>query len=138
VDTGEARRRLAKVEAEFHRVVNAIAKVGLGPALESKLASLERQKRNLAADVRAADRSIQLPDMSAIRARWRAVVDDLGNLPKRASPSELAAARRSLQSLIGIVRVDRDGKGYADIGVGVPTFVVAGARCPSYTRGAFA
>ena len=107
--------------------MDAIAKVGLSPALESKLASLECQKRDLAANLRAADRRIQLPDISVIRGKWRAVVDDLGNLPKCAAPSELAVARKSLQSPIGTVRVDREGKGYADLSIGVPTFVVAGA-----------
>lgn len=28
--------------------------------------------------------------------------------------------------MLGILRVDGDGKGYADLSIGVPTFVVAG------------
>jgi len=60
-------------------------------------------------------------------AKWRTVVENLGNLPKLALPSEVEAARRSLQSLLGIVRVDRQGKGYADLSIGVPTGMVAGA-----------
>jgi hypothetical protein len=64
-----------------------------------------------------AERTIQLPDMSMITAKWRTVVEDLGNLSKLATQTEVFTARRTLQSLLGIVRVDRDGKGYADLGL---------------------
>lgn len=77
--------------------------------------------------MQVADRTIQLPDISVITAKWRAVVDDLGNLRKLATPPEVETARRTLQSLLGIVHVDRDGKGYADLSIGVPTGMVAGA-----------
>lgn len=132
VDTSATRSQLAEVEAELARVVDAIAKVGLSPALESKLASLECRKRDLTAEVRAAVRSVDIPDAELIAATWHAAVDNLGELPKLAEPSEVEAARRSLQALIGVVRVDRDGKGYADISVGVPTGMVAGARSQRY------
>jgi hypothetical protein len=124
VDTGAARKELAAVDADLQRVVDAIAKVGLSAALESKLADLEARKRSLIVELQAAGKTIQLPDMSIITAKWRTVVEDLGNLPKLATPTEVGTARQTLQALLGIVRVDRDGKGYADLGL--PTNMVAG------------
>lgn len=64
--------------------------------------------------------------------------EELGSLPKRPTPPEVETARKTLQSLYGIVRVDREGIGYADVAIGVPANMVAGARCPSYTRNASA
>jgi hypothetical protein len=75
-----------------------------------------------------------LPDISIIRAKWRAVIEDLGNLPKLATPPELDAARKSMQSLLGIVRVYRNGIGYADLSIGVPTNVVAGLAANAILR----
>ena len=92
-----------------------------------RLAALEARKRTLIAALQAAQEVVQLPDVSAITAKWRAVVEDLGNLPKTCTPPELETARKTLHSLLGIVRVDREGKGYADLSIGVPTTMVAGA-----------
>ena len=88
-DTKPARRELARVEGDLVRVVDAIAKIGFSAALESKLAELEARKHTLLADLQAAERTIQLPDISAITAKWRAGVEDLGNLPKMATPPEV-------------------------------------------------
>lgn len=51
---------------------------------------------------------------------WRGVVDDVGNLPKRATPPQVKAARKTPQSVFETVRVDREGKGYADLSIGAP------------------
>lgn len=93
-------------------------------ALETKLAELEAGKRTLLAELQAAQTVVQLSDVSVITAKWRAVVV----LPKTATPPELGTARKTLQSLLGIVRMDRKGKGYAELSIGVPTTMVAGAR----------
>jgi hypothetical protein len=112
--------------------VDAIAKVGLSEALESKLAELEARKRSLEAELRAAERTVILPDVSAIAAKYRAIVEDLENLLNRATPPEMETARKTFQSLFVIVHVDREGKGYADLAIGVPTNMVAGACCQLY------
>lgn len=127
IDTRELRKELQAVSADLERVVDAITKVGMSEALESKLADLEARKRSLEAELRAAERTVSLPDVSAITAKWRAIVEGLGNLPKRATPPEIETARKTLQSLFGIVRFDREGKGYADLAIGVPINMVAGA-----------
>lgn len=62
--------------------------------------------------------------------------DESRELSERAEPAKATAARNALQGLLGIVKVDRPGKGYADLAIGVPTSLVAGAcfapsrRCP--------
>ena len=126
-DTAPGRRELSQVEGDLVRVVNAIAKMGFSAALESKLAELEARKHTLLAELQAAKRTIQLPDASAITAKWRAVIENLSNLTKMATASEVETARRSLRSLLGTVRVDRTGRGFADLSLHVPTGMVAGA-----------
>ncbi len=135
VDTKPARRELARVEADLERVVDAIAKIGFSRALESKLAELESRKHTLRAELQAAERTIQIPDVSTVTAKWRAVVENLENLPKMATPSEVETARRSLRSLLGTVRVDRTGKGFADLSLPVPAGMVAGAGFEPATFG---
>jgi hypothetical protein len=51
----------------------------------------------------------------------------VGSLSVRATAGEVRTARNALQGILGIVRVDRRGKGYADLSTGVPTRMVAGA-----------
>ena len=43
------------------------------------------------------------------------------------TPGKRRTARSALQGILGIVKVDRRGKGYADLSIGVPTSMVAGA-----------
>lgn len=57
----------------------------------------------------------------------------VGSLSVRATAGEVRTARNALQGILGIVRVDRRGKGYADLSTGVPTRMVAGA-CYAMSR----
>ena len=68
-----------------------------------------------------------MPDLNVIRKTWREIVTNLGSLSERAEPNEVMAARNALKGLLGFVKVDRRGKGYADLTIGVPTSMVAGA-----------
>ncbi|MEX2494520.1 MAG: hypothetical protein WD448_00445, partial [Woeseia sp.] len=88
---------MAGLDADLKRVVSAISKVGLSAALNSKLAELEARKRQLAEEIQAAERTVQLPDKTAIMDTWRKLVKDLGSLPKRATASEVTTARQCLQ-----------------------------------------
>jgi hypothetical protein len=99
----------------------------LRPTLQTKLAELENRRESLSAEIDAADQVMHLPDADAIQAKWREIVTNLGSLSERAEPAEVTAARNALQGLLGIVKVDRLGKGYADLSIGVPTSMVAGA-----------
>jgi hypothetical protein len=62
------------------------------------------------------------------RKVWKAAQATSWATSKLATPPELEAARKSLQSFLGIVRVDRNGIGYPDLSIGVHINVVAGAR----------
>ena len=72
----------------------------------------------LAAEIAAATVVIEVPDIAAIRATWRDVVDNLGSLSERATLIEMQAARNALRGILGIMRVDRRGKGHADLTIG--------------------
>ena len=128
------RTELAEIDAELGRIADAIAKVGCSDTLASKLTDLERRKRVLTAAIDAAEQTVQLPHAAAITATWRDIVNDLGNLSTRATRPEVTAARTSLQALFGVVRVDRQGNGYADLSIGAPTSMVAGARFSNICR----
>ena len=106
--------------------------MGISDALERKLKDLEQRQSGLRCELASAEKIMELPDISVIANHWRAVVERLGDLPKTLTPGELDTARGSLMALFGEVRVDRHGKGYADLGL--PTNMVAGARCTPYMR----
>ena len=52
-----------------------------------------------------------------IRAKWVELVQRLGELPAMMKAAEVDAARESIRSVLGEVRVDREGKGYCDLGL---------------------
>ena len=110
-DTSKATRELAQDRQELDNVADVIARIGLSTTLETKLTTLEGRRDRLAAEIEAADVVIEAPDLSAIRAKWRDVVGNLGSLSERASASEVRTARSALQGILGIVKVDRRGKG---------------------------
>jgi hypothetical protein len=60
-----------QVVAEVGRVVDAICKVGISTALETRLKALEERQRQLAAEVRAAETTIALPNRAEIAAKGR-------------------------------------------------------------------
>jgi hypothetical protein len=62
-------------------------------------------------------RTTRLPNLKTIAARRREAVEDLANLPRAASGTELDQARATLHDLLGEVRVDRRGTTYADVGL---------------------
>ena len=114
-DSDRYELELLSVEAELARVVDAIAQVGISPALESKLHDLEQHK--VAADIAfdAARRPITLPDRSKVQEIWADLVAGLGDLPKKMTDTELQSARGAIRGLVGEIRVTRDGQGYADV-----------------------
>ncbi len=100
--------------------------MGISDALERKLKDLEQRQSGLRCELASAEKIMELPDISVIADHWTAVVERLGDLPKTLTPSELDTVRGSLKALVGEVRVDRHGQGYAALGL--PTNMVAGAR----------
>ena len=132
-DTGSIRAEINVTEAEIARVVEAITKVGISDALERKLKDLEQRQSGLRRELASAEKIVELPDISVISDHWTATVERLGDLPKTLTPGELDTARNALKGLFGEVRVDRHGKGYAELGL--PTNMVAGAGFEPATFG---
>jgi hypothetical protein len=137
VDTRPIRSELTAIEIEVDRAVEAICKVGTSPALERKLKALEQRQRDLQDQIRAADATVVLPDRKVIAARWTAVVEGLGETPKRMTPSEIVCARAVLKARIGEIRVDRNGKGHGaiELGAALSANVVAGVGFEPTTFG---
>jgi site-specific DNA recombinase len=102
-----ARRR--ELEGEVARLTDAIAQVGLSPALRARL---EQAERELGALERARTRR-PAPDVAtSLRPRLRAVALDLaGRLT-----ADVDRARGALRDLLGDVRLVRDGEAvYAEV-----------------------
>jgi hypothetical protein len=114
-----AKRKLIEVDGELQRVADAIAQVGLSPTLWAKLVELENSREALVAKIALPTMSFNCPTLTPYRRRG-ARVTDLGSLSERAEPAEVTAARKALRGMLGIVKVDRLGKGYADLSIGLP------------------
>ena len=129
------RKDLADVSAEVERVVGAICKVGVSAALESKLKELEQRQQELRGALANAERAVVLPDQVEIAKKWDGLIDTLGEFPRKLrTRSEVEAARGSVLSYISQMKVDRHGKGRADL-----QCLVAGTRlvlicCPYPAR----
>jgi hypothetical protein len=87
----------------------------VSPALEAKLKELEQRQRTLKADLAIAETVTVLPDRKAIHAQWQSLVNDLESLPGRLTRTETETAKATLKGWLGEVRVDRSGKGYAEL-----------------------
>ncbi len=96
-------------------MVDAIAQVGISPALEAKLHDLEQRKVDAEVALASAQRPITLPDRSEIQGIWTELVEGLGELQHKATDTELEAARTAIKGIVGQIRVTRDGQGYADV-----------------------
>ena len=119
------------LESEIARVVDAIAQVGVSPALASKLQDLEQRKVDAELALGAARKPIILQDRSKVREVWTELVEGLGELPKTMTDTELQAARAAIRGLVGEIRVTRDGQGYADVCL---QSMVAEARLSNYMQ----
>ncbi len=124
-NTNQYETELMSLGSEITRVVDAIAQVGISPALESKLHELEQRKVEAEIALASAQRPITLPDCSEIQEIWTELVEGLGELKDKATDMELEAARTAIKGLVGEIRVTRDGLGYADVCL---QSMVAGAR----------
>lgn len=110
-DDGALRRRDAELEAEIRRLVDAIAVVGISPAITERLRAAEAERQAIARQVRASkpvDAAKAVPDAVA---RYRRMVLQL----ERTLEKDKAASRTLLAELLGEIRIRRDGDAvYAD------------------------
>ncbi len=114
-DTSQYEAELISLESEIARVVDAIAQVGISPALQAKLHDLEQRKIDAEITLDSTRRVVPIPDRSEVQEIWTELVEGLGELKQKATDTELEAARTAIKGLIGQIRVTRDGKGYADV-----------------------
>jgi len=116
VNVEALRTQLAEVTAEVERVVGAIVKVGISPALASKLQELEQRQRELRGELANAERMVALPEQAEIEKEWDDLIETLGEFTRmRPTRSQVETARASVRSYIGQMKVDRHGKGRADL-----------------------
>ena len=114
-DTNRYETELMSLEDDIVRVVDAIAQVGISPALQAKLQDLEQRKLDAEIALDSRRRVVPIPDRSEVQEIWTELVEGLGELKHKATDTELEAARTAIKGLIGQIRVTRDGKGYADV-----------------------
>lgn len=137
-------RRLAEIEGELSRVVDAIAAVGHSDALRARLQSIENEKAALlAAQARARQSDAEAPSVADLVSAYRETVLRLGEL--LASGDDIAEAREILRDLFGPLTVRQDGAevwvesaadpaGAVTAGGGLRIGMVAGTRYPINLR----
>lgn len=132
------RERLAQLDGEVQRLVDAVAAVGISPALQARLESAEAERAALAAEQSVTDDNAAAQLVDTIQ-RYRKLVADLDvELGK-----DIARARELVRRLIGpAVMVAREGQvwvemetGQAALAVGLSLGMVAGAGFEPATFG---
>ena len=114
-DTSRYEAELIALENEITRVVDAIARVDISPALEAKLQELEHNKVESEIALESTRRVVPVPERSEVHGIWTEMVEGLGELPKKLTDTDLQAVRTAIKGLVGEIRVDQDGNGYADV-----------------------
>jgi DNA invertase Pin-like site-specific DNA recombinase len=115
-DVEALRAERVEVEAEIERVVSAIVKVGISPALEAKLKEREERQRELRGEIANAERTVAPLGHAEIAGEWDALIETLGEFPKELrTRTETEAARASVLAYVGPMLVDRQGRGTADL-----------------------
>ena len=124
-DTSQHEDELLSLDDDVIRVVEAIAQVGISPALEVKLQEWEQRKIEVQVSLASNPKPASLPNRTEVREVWTGLVEGLGDLKDKATVTELEAARSAIKGLVGDIRVTREGEGYADVCL---QRMVAGAR----------
>jgi len=128
-------KRLAEVEREIGRVVDAVAAVGHSDALVARLRALEAERDDIKATAKAPSAA---PSVDALVAAYR---EQVMNLESALTGESVAEAREILRELFGPLTVRQDGAEVwvetsatpladAMVGNGVQIKVVAGTRYP--------
>ncbi len=132
--------RLAALQREIDRLVDAVAQVGLSDALRARLSAAEAERAALQAP--AAPPEDHMPDASAVLAAYRRQVMDLRQALE--SEQDRDRTRSLLAGMLGPVTLLRDAAGdWAEMDepaarvalAGSPVGVVAGARFELATFG---
>lgn len=105
---GGIRRRLSVLDEEIGRIVDAIAAVGLSPALTQRLRAAEADRVKLQADVAAAEPMDVDALVDEVAADYRALMLRLGDALRG---DDLERTRAALADFLGAVTVTRDEVG---------------------------
>ena len=114
-DTVAHESALIEIDAEIARIVDAIAQVGLSAALQDKLTTLEQRKLEIEAELSMVRRVSPFPRNADIQRVWTGLVENIGEAHEKMSDVEMQTTRNLVKSLIGQIRVARDGMGSADL-----------------------
>lgn len=114
-EAARGRQRLAALEGEIGRMVDAIATVGASPALAARLRAAEAEAAQLRAAAASGEDAIA--DVEARARRMLAEYRQMGLRLQEALAADRDRARELLAALLGAVRVEpeRDGEVWAEI-----------------------
>lgn len=104
--TAAARKRLADVDGEISRLVEAIAITGISPALRERLQKAEAERAQLQQDLAAPAESISTTMIPRLVERYRDLVDRLPDI-MRLKPAQ---ARDALRGILGEITITREGR----------------------------
>ena len=104
--SASARRRLVDLDAEIGRVVNAIAVVGISPALQAKLQTAEAERTQLSEAVKASPEVGTAPSVEDLVSGYKTMVAQLKTALD--SNDDRDRTRTILADLLGTVIVARD------------------------------
>lgn len=143
-------QRLQALHAEIDRLVDAVAAVGISPALQARLASAEAERTALESHQHThTSLAKPVPQMADVVASYRRQVVDLQRVLTDGATAtvDLARTRELLATMLGPVAIGRDattGENYAELeepaerllqaAVGESLGMVAGARKPTRRR----
>lgn len=110
-----AQRRMRSIEGEITRLVDAIATIGLSPALQARLKAAETERAELQTQLAAASASPAPATMiSDITARYRRLVMQLQTVLEEEKDRD--RTRQLLADIMGSVTIGRDEAGtYAEM-----------------------
>ena len=144
--SANARRRLVDLDAEIGRIVNAVAVVGISPALQAKLQTAEAERAQLSETVKALPEVGTVPSVDDLVSGYKTMVTQLRTALD--SNDDRDRTRTILADLLGTVIVARDdqtGKSHLEMerpaerllmaASGGSLKVVAGARFELATFG---
>lgn len=119
------RGRLAAVQGEIERLADAVASMGLSPALRARLQAAEGERAALEVQLQAAVPAAA-PSVDAVVSRWRRAMLDLQ--AALAEVDDRERVRALLAELIGPVTIAREGSEvYADMEAPAERLLVAAA-----------
>lgn len=96
--------KLAIIDQEIERYIDAIGSVGVSEALSKKLKTAEAEKKELLEKIEQAETSIELIDPKEAIAKYKRLIDQFDKVVEK----NVTQARMILKELVGDVTINRD------------------------------